>query len=222
MTLEDLGSAWRAKEEKLELRLLLRDDRLRRARWALRRTSLVLVVECAAALFAISGLASFSLNHLDEGPVALAGALLGLGVIAFLRLSAMQLLGRFVADPEQSVAAMQGRLAAIKVLQLRKVRWSLLAGPLAWALFAMVALRAGVGADPLGTATRAWVFANLAFGVAFLIAGGAVARKLGQRLQGSPRLARLTRALAGETLSSALEQLDEVASFSAEPERPRR
>ena len=62
-----------------------------------------------------------------------------------------------------------------------------------------------------------FLFANLGFGVAFLLLMIWMARHFADRFNGSPRLEQLMDHLAGRSLAGALAGLREIADFEREP-----
>jgi hypothetical protein len=110
------------------------------------------------------------------------------------------------------VAAIQERLAALRVERVRAVRLLLLFAPLAFIPFLVVVAKGLLGIDLWAVpAARAWLVANLAFGAAFLAAGLFLTRVLSSR----PWASGLGRLLAGQTLAEAEAALAASSRLSA-------
>ena len=210
--LDELKALWAAHDRKLEasLRLnrrLLEETRLARARSALAGLRRLVGLELASnaiALIALVGFATVSAARFALPALALAAGALALVIGDVRQLTAARI------DPGAPIALAQRRLAELRRLRARCVRWTLVGAPLAWPPLAIVALKACFDVDAWVTPGLAWLAANLAFGVAVL----AIAWWLSIRYRG--RGSRLADILSGRRIADALRALDEITELEHE------
>ena len=110
-------------------------------------------------------------------------------------------------------SAIQHDLANLQVVRARSNRWLLLSSPLIWSILVIVVPHGLLGVDVYRLFGMAWVFANLAFGVAMLGAAAVVGRRLQGRTGVGELLGRLGDDLTGRRMAEAASRLDEIAAF---------
>ncbi|KAA0255588.1 hypothetical protein FBQ97_02280 [Acidobacteria bacterium ACD] len=187
-------------------------EALSRSRRRVGRLRFLVRFDLAQDAVALGATAWFAAAHLGE-PRFLLPALFLLAGFAFHLVSGLRQGAALRAiDWSGPVAAIQERLAALRVERVRAARLLLLLAPLAFAPLLVVAAKGLLGADLWAApAARAWLAANLVFGAAFLSAGLLLTRALA----GRPWASRLGRLLAGQTLAEAERALEASSRLAA-------
>jgi len=220
MDLDAFKMVWADYDGKLDegLRLnrrLLVDGVIGRARSALRPLIAGLVVECVADLLAVAALGSFCYANRSAPQFLIPGIAIDMAAIAVVISLIRQAVEAARIDYGMSVAAIQESLATLRIWRLRTLRWILLASPLAWTPFLIVALRF-FGVDAYATLGAGYLWANVAFGVAFLGIGYWLAQTLARRMSGGGPLASIARALEGSELRRATEAAASLREFAGD------
>jgi hypothetical protein len=91
-----------------------------------------------------------------------------------------------------------------------------LLAPLLWTPLAIVGAQGLFGFDVYRAFGPAWIGANLGFGLAFIPLAIWVTRRCSERFGSSPWFNRLADDIAGRSLATAKEQLDEIVRFEEE------
>lgn len=220
MELDELKEKWAEYDHKLDLSIrltkrLLDAPRMNRARTALRWFAFFLTLEVAVALAVVAALGSFLADHITSLQFAVPAAVLHLFEVATLIVLIRQIMLALAIDYSQPVAAIQRRLESLRVLHVRQIQWTLFASPLLWPPLLIVGLKAFLGVDAYRLLGISYLFYNLLFGIAFLVAAIWVARKFSERMKHFPWVRRLMRALAGYELNAATAFLVEITEFEA-------
>lgn len=220
MDLDELKTAWRALDERVNQSLALnlqtrRDVTMDRARASLNHLAwsprLNLAMDVIWAL--ING--SFLARHVAEPRFALPAALLLATAIVFIVSNARQIARLSGVDYSGPVVAIQRALADVYAMRVRDTRWILMSGPLLW-MPMLIVLARFLGVDLYAVANGAWILGNFAFGLLVLVAGFWFATRFGPRLKTSTIAKRLADGFAGATLTRAMRLVDEISEFERE------
>lgn len=222
MDLDEMKQSWQAHDQKLEAVLslnthLLRTTVLGRAETAVGRLSRMLWVELSAALAGLVWMGSFVAAHVEEPRFAAPGIALALCALALVLTAGRQLAAVGELDYGQPVLRIQERLEAIRVRRTRDTQLALVLGPLLWVPALIVGLESTLDVDAYALFSHAWILANVLFGLAVLAGALWASRRYADRVDGSPRLQRLMRDLAGHNVNRAIGSLDELRRFGREP-----
>ena len=221
MELDDLKTAWRELDRRLDAGQaisldVLKEWKLDRTRSALRRLSALLVFELISGVVAAILLGSFLADHHDTARFAIPAVVLHAAAVFTIVASAWQLarIGRL--DYAAPVVAIQHELAALRTSRLRVNRGLLLLSPLLWTPLAIVAAKGLLGLDLYRAFGPAWIAANLAFGLAVIPLAISIARRYSARIENSPLLKHLADDIAGRSLITARDHLEEIRRFEEE------
>lgn len=169
------------------------------ARGALARLAWEQGTQALLTAMAVLWIGSFEYEHRGE-PRYLAPALaLHAYAVLLAVVQAAQLALTRGVRYDAPLVETQRRLARLRDLRSRSIRWTLLTAPLAWTPLFVVALRGLLGQDAYRAPGPGWLAANLAFGVAFV----PLAWWLGRRYADRPWMRRFARHVVGENLSAA-------------------
>lgn len=221
MDLDEMMDAWRTQERRLEagLRLnarLARAVMLERARAALGGLSRGLWLELACLLLAALLLGAFAARHAAEPRFLVPAAALGACALGFAAATVRLLVALRELDHDQPVVRLQARLEALRLARARLEALALALGPLLWVPALLVLVRGLLYVDLYTRVSGAWLAANALFGALVLGAAALAARRHVDRLETSPRLRRLVRALAGRELRDAEAALRELRELEQE------
>lgn len=223
MELDDFKAAWNAMDQRLDAvvnlqRATLKEQKLDRVRLALRGLTGTLVVELILGVAAALVVGSFLADHIQTARLAIPALVLHAVAVASIAAAAWQLSVLLRLDYSAPVVSIQRRLATLRIARGRFDRWILLLSPLLWTPLAIVAGQGILGLDVYQVLGGRWIMSNLVFGVVAIPLLLGLARALGSTAGGSRLLASLADSIAGRSLSSAREQLDEIARFEFEEE----
>jgi hypothetical protein len=215
MNLDELQSAWQAYDRKLDaaLRLnthLVRESLLSRTRRALRRSTLLIVAGLIADFGVLVALGMFLAEHIDRLEFFLPAAALHLFTILLGIVSGQELVTLHTIDYDAPVVEIQKRVEHLRVQQITSTKWVLLTAPLLWTPLLVVSLKGLLGVNLYAFASSAWLIANVAFGVVFLVAMLWASKHATAR---SPLVRRLLADVGGANLRAARKSLDELAEF---------
>lgn len=121
------------------------------------------------------------------------------------------LLGRI--DWDDSVVETQRRLMRMKAFSVRQFKWILLLAPLAGFAFLMVAFEALTAQTMWGQFDRAWIIANIAFGILWIPLGWCIARTCVDRLRTRGWFQRAIDAISGRSLARIEGQVHRLEDF---------
>jgi hypothetical protein len=147
---------------------------------------------------------------------ALPAAVLGVYAIANLIFLICQIVAALGIDYGMPVSVIQGRLEALRMLRIRYLQVSVLAGMLVWTAFVIVILKLLFDVDAYRSPGIPWLTANLAFSVAVVALAVFLAKKFGPGMTGSLIVQRFLRDLAGYNLNEAAGFLATLAEFHEE------
>ncbi len=170
-------------------------------------------MEIAIDLIGVGALGAFIYANFAFAKFLVPGIVLDVVAIAALISVVRQVVGALSIDYGGTVTEVQARLEALRILRLRTVRWILLLAPLAWTPLLIVALRGIFGVDAYAVLGEAYLWASMAFGLAFLAAGWWLAKTYAPRLMGHGVTAYLARTVEGSNLREALAAVATLSDF---------
>jgi hypothetical protein len=221
MDLDSLKEKWAEYDRKLDdvIRLnrrVLTATTMNRARSSLQRVALLLAVESVIWFLIIVALGSFIHQHIAILRFALPAVVLDLYAIANLIFLIRQIATALGIDYGMPVSMIQSRLEALRMLRIRYIQMSVLAGMVVWTPFVIVVLKALLDIDAYSSPGVPWLVANLVFTAAVTALAIFLAKRYGHRMSGSPILQRFLKDLAGYNLKEATGFLATLAEFDAE------
>jgi hypothetical protein len=221
MELDELKATWQEFDRKLATSIqlntrLLQDKMAGKAETALKRLAWMLWLELVINVGGLALLGSFIAKHFNEIRYLVPAVALDLGLIALVIAGARQIAAIYQIDYCAPIVAIQRRLESLRMERIRTVKWTLLLSPLAWTPLFIVALKGLLDVDVYASAGIAYVAANLAFGVAVIVAGVWASRHFAARFEGSSVMRWIPDALAGTSLKSATRFLDSLSQFEDE------
>jgi hypothetical protein len=222
MDLDILKEKWAEQDSKLDLSIRLNRQLLLAAHWnglqsPLRRFSVFTTTGIFVGLTALGILGRFIYTHWAEPRFALPAAALHVWVIAYVAASIRQLAMALQIDYNQPIAIIQRQIESLRALRLRVIRWALLTGQLVWWIpFLIVALKGLWDVDAYRVLDSGFLIANVAMGLALIPAAIWVSKKFGERMDRSPAVQGLMRALAGYSITEASRFLATLAEFEQE------
>lgn len=208
---DDLKSLWEEYGKRLDASLKLNGALLQRSnlgavQGALRLVVLELGFSIAGSAAALLALGSFVAGTIGDLRFAVPGIVLFAAAWLSLALCVRQIVALRRIDFDEPVVAIQGALERLRIERILVNTWTIFAAPLLWIPLTIVGLRAvGVNAYAFGPV---YLLANLAFGVAVLICGVIVAKRV------SAGKSRLGDLLAGRALENARDRLDTIVRFA--------
>jgi len=218
MDLDELKEKWTALDHKLDVnirlnRQLLSATKLNRTRSSLKRLAVYMGLEAAAWVAIIVVLGNFIYEHISIPHFAVPAVALDVYSIVMLNFLIRQIALALQIDYSKPIATIQKQIEALRVLRIRTVQWGVLAGLVAWAPFMIVVVKAGFGVDIY---EAAWVWSNVAFGLALIPVAIWVSKKFGDRMDRSPIIQGLMKSLAGHNLNEAADFLVILSEFEEE------
>lgn len=179
-------------------------------RWRLGAYAGWRAVELAVATAVAFAAGLVAHRHVDEGRYCAIACVVA-GHAGGAALLSARLLWRWCAlDHAGPVLVLQQAVERLRLAEARAVLWALLGGVVVWLPLPLVLVEALGGPPLLGQVDGAWLAANLAFGLAVLMAAVWWARGA---TGNSPFAGRLADALAGRSLQRARAALQELAAF---------
>jgi hypothetical protein len=217
MELDDLKALWAQDNRRLERSvrlntLLLERSNLRRASTAMGRLSRGLTFELVANFAALLLLGSFAAANVSEPRFVVPAVLLGIYSVTLVAGLVRETVAVKGVDYDEPVVAIQRKLLELRVMRLHATLRVLLFAPLMWLPLCIVLLRGLFGID-LYAAGSPWLVANVLFGLAVIPAGIFAAKRYGQDLGTSAPLRGLADAVAGKSLTEALDALEALRRF---------
>jgi hypothetical protein len=221
MDLDELKQKWAVHDRKLDalLRLnrrLLTAANMNRARSAAHRLVTALAVESVIWFVLIVVLGQFIYDQRNVARFAIPAAFLDLYAIANLIALIQQIVAALAVDYGKPVATIQKRLESLRMMRIRYIQVSFVAGILAWTPSVVVVLKGFLGLDAYHVLDSAWLVANLLFSLAFVALAIGLSRKYGDRMNRSPLIQRLMKDLAGYNLNAAAGFLATLSEFEHE------
>jgi hypothetical protein len=217
MELDELKELWQEQDRRLDALLSVNRAALHRAQLApvetrMRRLARLLELDLLLDGALLLWLGSFIGDHYAEPRFLVPAALLHLCVIAAGIAGVRQWRAVRAVDYGEPVLAIQRRLEGLRIQRLKLLRAVLALSPLLWLPMLIVGLRF-LGVDAYARFDPSWMLANLLLGVGVLAIAYWASRRYAGRVQGSPRLQRAMRHLAGHTLHAAEEALERLQSM---------
>jgi hypothetical protein len=218
MEIHELESLWRSANDTLDAqytRRMVMAGGFSQVKRPLRKLTAALLCEAGAASCLTLALGSFLFNHAAEPRFAWPAAMIDLWAIAALATTLAQLVFVHAIDYDQPVVAIQSRIAALRLLRLRVIRWALLTGLVVWWLpFLVVACKAVLGIDAFQVFGMRFFYVNgLANGL-MVPAAVWLARRLSRGTGGSAFLQALARHLEGSYITTAYESIQSISRFA--------
>jgi len=105
---------------------------------------------------------------------------------------------------------------SLRRARVRLFKRAVLFGPLAWFCGMCVGSQMLFGVNLIESFDRAWIMANIVFGVLFIPCGGAVARVLASHCNQSSRWKAALDGISGRSLISAQRDLERWTAFAQE------
>jgi hypothetical protein len=216
MELDELKQKWAEHDRKLDQsirlnRQLLRETYTRRARFALWRLAAMLASGSIFILIVIVWLGRFIAAYHSMPRFVWPAVMLDLMAIAALGALTAQIGLALGMNYNQPVAVIQKRLETLRKLRIRCTQAIFLTAALTWAPIFIVFMKVFLGVDVYRVFGTTWILTNIAFGIAFVVAGVWVSKKVGPRIS-----QRFLRDLAGYNLNAASGFLTTLAEFEDE------
>lgn len=216
--LDEFKQKWAELDRKLDVnirlnRQLLNATKLNQTRSSLKRVAAYLGVELAMWVVIIGALGNFIYHHLSRPQFVVSAIALNLYSIGMVILLGRQIAAALQIDYGKSIATIQRQIEALRVLRIRNTQWAVLVGVVVWVAFLIVIFQALFGVDIY---QPAWVWSNVAFGLALIPLCIWVSRKFGDRMDRSPFLQAIMRSLAGYNLNAAADFLVTLKRFEEE------
>jgi hypothetical protein len=189
---------------------------LAQAETAMRRLSVLLGVELVLLLGIAVWLGSFIWQYTPDARFLAPAVTLDACVIALMIACIRQIAAIAQVDYGAPVVAIQKRLESLTVERIRATKWTLLLAPLAWTPMSIVSLRGLFGVDVYATFGSTWLGANVLFGLLVLIVGAWISRRLAGSMKRASLLQRLSRDVAGHSLTAAMDFLGSLSQFEKE------
>lgn len=218
MELDEMKRLWAQSNGRLEASmhlnvLLLQQWNLRKTDTLLKRLQLGISIELIVNVAVIVFLGFFASRHFREPQFAIPAAMLYLYEIAIVVANARQLATIASMDYDEPVVAIQKKLQGLRLARIRTTLGTLLFAPLMWLPILIVGMLGVFDVDVYAFASPAWLAANVLFGLAVIPLAIFLARRYGPRLARWSAMRRLADAIAGNTLTAALESLDSIRRF---------
>jgi hypothetical protein len=221
MDMDELRTKWAEQDRKIETGLrinrhLLRVTYLDKAQSALQRLALGMGVEAMIDLPLLIWLGSFTYEHRNQMPFFLPGLGLYLFALATLLVLIRQIAFALTIDHGGPVTQMQKQVTTLRVARIRLTQAFFLTAPLLWVPLLIVALKGLLGLDAYQLFGPTYLWANVAFGVAFIPFGLWAAKTFAERLGHLPFVQGILRDLAGHSLTQASGYLETLAEFEGQ------
>ena len=218
MDLDELKEKWTELDRKLDVnirlnRQLLSATKLNQTRSSLKRLAVYMGLEAAAWFAIIVVLGNFIYEHISMAQFAVAGVALDVYSIVTLNFLIRQIALALRIDYGKPIATIQKQIEALRVLRIRTIQWGVLAGLVAWVPFMIVLFKVVFGVDIY---EAAWVWSNVAFGLALIPVAIWVSKKFGDRMDRSPIIQGLMKSLSGHNLNAAADFLMTLSKFEEE------
>jgi hypothetical protein len=218
MDLDELKEKWTELDRKLDVNIrlnqqLLSATKLNQTRSSLKRLAVYMGLEAAAWFAIIVVLGNFIYEHISMAQFAVAGVALDVYSIVTLNFLIRQIALALRIDYGKPIATIQKQIEALRVLRIRTIQWGVLAGLVAWVPFMIVLFKVAFGVDIY---EAAWVWSNVAFGLALIPVAIWVSKKFGDRMDRSPIIQGLMKSLSGHNLNAAADFLMTLSKFEEE------
>ena len=221
VNLDELEAKWAEHDRKLDAnlrlsRLLLSATTLKRARSALQRLIAFVAIESLATMASAIALGNFIYENLGAARFVLPAIALDVMAIAMLASLIRQIMTATQIDYGQPIATIQKQLEVLRMMRIRYVQRTLLAGMIGWVLLLIVATKGFLGLDVYQLVSGAWLVGNLLFGVGVIVAVLWLSRKYSDRMGRYPVLQWLMKTFAAYNLNAAADFLATLSEFEKE------
>jgi hypothetical protein len=215
--LEDLKTAWKELERRLEARdeAVLARERLLRSRSALRLVGWGQAFQIVLWLVLVAVSASFWVAHWRTLHLLWAGLLMHLYGVITIGLSVRQLFLLAAVDHTAPVVELQRKLADLRRERIRTELFLGLPWWYLWVAAAMMGAKLLLGVD-LYAVAPAWIHLTLAVGVVAMVLTFWIPRRLARTPLGSRFLRAVLDDLAGPSLLRAEREVEAIARFARE------
>lgn len=218
LDLDEMKEKWAELDRKLDVnirlnRQLLNATKLNQTRSSLKRVAVYLGVELAMWVVIIGALGNFIYDHISQPQFVVPAVALDVYSIGMVILLGRQIAAALQIDYGKPIATIQRQIEALRVLRIRNTQWAVLAGLVVWVAFMIVIFQVLFGVDIY---EPAWVWSNVAFGLALIPLSIWVSKKFGDRMDRSPIIQGIMGSLAGYNLNAAVGFLATVAEFERE------
>lgn len=219
MQLDDLQRAWAAHGALLEKNLRIQERLLRavvvgKVRSALAPNVLWRALEVVVGLAVTVLVGGVLATHVDASRYLALGGMVLAFAIAMTAKTAYLACRTARLDYSGPVAAIQGEVERLKLLEYRAFKWALLGGIVLWLPALLLLFEACTGVDALARAPLPWLAGNVAFGLALLALGQWLSRNHVERTDLAPWARRFVDSLSGRRLARVREHLTELATFT--------
>jgi hypothetical protein len=222
MEMTEMESLWRDVDQKLDRtirlnRQLLVAGKLGEVKTPLRQLVAALAFEAAAAVCVLLALGSFLYAHAGEPRYAWPAAMLHVWAIGALAGTIGQLVLAIRINYEQPVVEIQRRIAELRLVRLRVIRWALATGLVVWWLpLLVVACKGFFGLDAYHVFGLRFFYINglasgLAVPFAILLAG-----KVSRGVRRSDFVRELARHMEGGYVTRAEASMQAIVFFASE------
>ena len=152
VNLHELEAKWAEHDRKLDANLrlsprLLSAPTLRRARSALQRLTAFAAIESLATLASVIALGNFIYENRPQARFVLPAVALDAMAIAMLGSLIRDIVTAIQIDYGAPIAAIQNQLEGLRMMRIRDVQRTLLAGRIGWVLLLIVAMKGFLGLD---------------------------------------------------------------------------
>jgi hypothetical protein len=215
LELDEFKQKWAELDRKLDVtirlnRQVLNAAKLNQTRSSLKRLALYLGIELAMWVAIIGALGNFIYEHISVPQFALSAIALDVYSIGMVVLLGRQITAALQIDYGEPIAVIQKQIEALRVGRIRAIQWAVLAGLVVWVAFLIVVCKVAFGVDIY---EPAWIWSNVAFGVAMIPLAVWVSKKFSDRMDRSPFIQGIMRSLAGYNLNAAADFLATLNRF---------
>lgn len=215
LELDEFKQKWAELDRKLDVtirlnRQVLNAAKLNQTRSSLKRLALYLGIELAMWVVIIGALGNFIYEHISVPQFALSAIALDVYSIGMVVLLGRQITAALQIDYGEPIAVIQKQIEALRVGRIRAIQWAVLAGLVVWVAFLIVVCKVAFGVDIY---EPAWIWSNVAFGVAMIPLAVWVSKKFSDRMDRSPFIQGIMRSLAGYNLNAAADFLATLNRF---------
>ena len=168
------------------------------------------------ALAAVIALGNFIYENIGAARFVLPAVALDVMAIAMLGSLIRQIVTAIQIEYGEPIATIQKQLVVLRMMRIRYVQRTLLAGMIGWVLLLIVAMKGFLGLDAYQLLSGAWLVANLLFGAGVIVAAVWLSRKYCDRMGRYPILQCLMKVFAGYNLNAATDLLATLSEFEKE------
>ena len=220
-TLEELKSLWAEQDRKLDSIVhlnvrLLRSIEIKPTRTALGRLTAGIVAEAIFTAVTILLAGSFFGDNAGVPALAISGAVMLISAIGlFISLVRQIVIVRSI-DYTEPVTHIQKNVEALRIVRIRTTQALLLCSVALWAPLLIVGGKALFGTNLYDALGPAYVWSNIALGVALIPIALWIARRMGAATATAPAVRYLARTINGSSLNSAIDFLAALAAFETD------